>query len=203
LLKQARLSSGQARLDKFNEAISSGREALRGLPLDKFPYYHSLVLNNLGNALRDASECFPAERRAAMLDEAVNSFESALDIQKPDSSPDMYATLQGNLGDARTLQAGMLAGVERAQKINKAVQAYNEALNIYNSASYHELHVKVTKKLAELNSLTAQAEKEAAVSEKTSLASIIRTHLLSPSLDKWRTRTSPSTSAMLLNRHSW
>lgn len=167
LLKQARIISGQARLDKFNDAINSCREALRGYPLDKFPHYHALALNNLGNALRDSSECFPVEKRAVMLDEAVNSYGSALDILKPDSSPDLYAITQANLGDALTAQAGMLAGVERAQKINKAVQAYNEALNIYNSASYHDRHVKVTKKLAELNSLTAQAEKEAAVGRIT------------------------------------
>jgi len=167
LLAQARFSSGPARLDKFNAAISSGREALRGFPLDKSPYYHAMALNNLGNALRDASEFFPGGKRAPMLDEAVNCYEGVLGLQKSDSSPDMYAIAQTNLGDALTAQAGMLAGVDRAQKINKAAQAYNEALNIYGGARYSDRQATVTKKLAELNSLTEQAEKEAAVGRIT------------------------------------
>lgn len=167
LLVQAQLLSGQARLDKCNAAVSSCKEALRGYTLEMFPNSHAVSLTYLGNALRDAADCFPPNKRAAMLEEAVDSYERALDVEKPDSAPGAYAITQTNLAEALTAQAVMLTGLERAHKINAAAQAYKEALSIHTSAHYPSNHAKTTKKLADLNALAEQAEKEASIGRMT------------------------------------
>ena len=163
LLKQARLLTGEVRAGKFLAAIGSAREALRGYTREKFPNYRAISLRILGDALRDATQSVPAEQKAAMLDEAVSSFEEALAIHGSDNAPNYSAVAQTSLADTLVLQAGLLAGLERAQKMNRAVQNYKEALSIHTKEDYPDYYAEKTAKVLELNALTEQVDKEAAV----------------------------------------
>jgi tetratricopeptide (TPR) repeat protein len=117
-----RLGERESGTAKFEEAVTTYREALKEFTRERVPLDWAQTQNNLGNALRALGE---RESGTAKLEEAVAAYREALKERSRERAPLDWAQTQNNLGNALRALGERESGTA---KLEEAVTAYRETL---------------------------------------------------------------------------
>jgi tetratricopeptide (TPR) repeat protein/pimeloyl-ACP methyl ester carboxylesterase len=115
------LGQREAGTEKLKEAIAAQREALKGRPRERVPYYWAMTQYNLGNALWALGQ---RESGTEKLDEAVTAYREALKEMTIEHNPYDWASAQSNLALALWQLGQRESGTE---KLDQAAAAFREA----------------------------------------------------------------------------